>query len=61
MERTLHYNYDEMVAIFSILQDILDKLYNKKIQSKQLNDALQDVCNRLAKALDVTSDTIKKE
>jgi len=60
-KKILHYNYEEMVKIFSELEDILDKIYNKKIRDKQIYDSLQSTCNRLAKALDITSDAIDKE
>lgn len=60
-EKTLHYDYAEMVKIFSELQDILDKVYNKKIQDRQLYNALQSACDKLAKALDITSETIETD
>jgi hypothetical protein len=50
-----------MVKIFSELQDILDKVYNKKIQDRQLYNSLQDACDKLAKALDITSETIETD
>ncbi len=61
LEKTLHYDYKEMVRIFSELQQILDKLYQKKIKHKELYDVLQNTCDRLAKALDVTSEAIESE
>ncbi len=61
VKKALHYNYEEMVKIFSELEDILDKIYNKKIRDKQIYDSLQSTCNRLAKALDITSEAIDKE
>lgn len=61
LEKTLHYNYQEMVKIFSGLQQILDQLYQKKIKQDELYDVLQNSCNRLAKALDVTSEAIESE
>ena len=60
-EKTLHYDYEEMVKIFSELQDILDKVYNKKIQDRQLYNSLQDACDKLAKALDITSEPIETD
>ncbi|MCK4672775.1 hypothetical protein KAT67_02200, partial [candidate division WOR-3 bacterium] len=60
-EKTLHYDYEEMVKIFSELQDILDKVYNKKIQDRQLYNSLQSACDKLAKALDITSETIETD
>ena len=61
LEKTLHYNYQEMVKIFSGLQQILDKLYQKKIKQDELYDVLQNSCDRLAKALDITSEAIESE
>lgn len=61
LDRTLHYDYKEMVKIFAELEDALDKMYNKKIKDKQLYDSLQDACDRLAKALDITSEAIEEE
>jgi signal transduction histidine kinase len=61
LEKTLHYDYKEMVRIFSGLEDVLDKLYNKKIRDRELYDELQRICNRIAKTLDITSDTIEKD
>ncbi len=61
LEKTLHYDYEEMVKIFSELQHILDKVYTKEVKEKELSDALQQICDRLAKALDKTSEAIEKE
>lgn len=61
LDKTLHYDYEEMVRVFSELQQILDKVYTKQIKEKELSDLLQDICNRLAKALDKTSEAIEKE
>lgn len=61
LEKTLHYDYEEMVRVFSELQQILDRVYAKQIKEKELSDSLQDICNRLAKALDKTSEAIEKE
>ena len=61
LESTLHYNYEEMVDIFSKLQNILDKLHDKKIEHKELYNSLQNVCSRIAHALDITSDAIEPE
>ena len=61
MEKTLHYDYGAMVKIFSDLQHILDKMYEKKIYNHQLYDSLQEVCSKLAKALDITSEAIESE
>lgn len=60
LEKTLHYDYQEMVKIFTELEDVLDQIYNKKISEKELYDSLQSICGRIAKALDITSETIKK-
>ncbi len=61
LEKTLRYDYTEMVTVFSELQQILDKMYHKKIRDSELFDLLQDICDRLAKALDVTSEVIESE
>lgn len=61
MKKTLHYDYGAMVKIFSELQNILDKMYEKKTFNHQLYDSLQEVCSKLAKALDITSEAIESE
>ena len=61
LEKTLHYNYTEMVHIFSELENILDKIYNKKIKDRELYNSLQGCCSKLARALDITSEAIEKE
>lgn len=61
MKKTLHYDYGAMVKIFSELQDILDKMYEKKTYNHELYNSLQEVCSKLAKALDITSEAIKSE
>ncbi len=61
MKKTLHYDYGAMVKIFSELQNILDKMYEKKTYNHQLYDSLQEVCSKLAKALDITSEAIESE
>lgn len=61
LEKTLHYDYEEMVKVFSELQHILDRVYTKEVKEKELSDSLQQICDRLAKALDKTSEAIEKE
>lgn len=61
MKKTLHYDYGAMVKIFSELQDILDKMYEKKTYNHELYNSLQEVCSKLAKALDITSEAIESE
>ena len=61
LEKTLHYDYEKMVSVFSELQHILDKVHAKQIKDQELSDALQQVCDRLAQALDKTSEAIEKE
>lgn len=61
LEKTLHYDYEEMVKVFSELQQILDKVDTKQIKEKELSDSLQGICDRLAQALDKTSEAIEKE
>jgi len=60
MEKTLHYDYNTMVEIFSEIEEILDKIYYKRIKDREIYDQLQDTCGRLAKALDITSEAIEK-
>jgi len=59
--KTLTYDYDAMVKVFSELQDILDNMYKKKNYDQPLYESLQSVCGKLAKALDITSDIIASE
>jgi hypothetical protein len=61
LEKTLHYDYEKMVSVFSELQHILDKVHAKQIKEQELSDALQQTCDRLAQALDKTSEAIEKE
>ena len=61
LEKTLNYDYNEMSSIFHELQNLLDKIYHKKIDDKDLYNRLQDLCNRIAHALDITSDVIEPE
>ncbi len=61
LEKTLHYNYTEMVHIFSELENILDNIYHKKIKDRELYDSLQECCSKLARALDITSEAIEKK
>jgi hypothetical protein len=60
-EKTLHYDYKEMADIFTKLQNILDRVHNKKIRDKELSEALQNICDRIAEALDITSDVIESD
>jgi signal transduction histidine kinase len=59
--KTLNYDYGAMVKIFSELQEILDNMYKTKNYDQQLYESLQNVCAKLAKALDITSDAIASE
>ncbi len=61
LEKTLHYDYKELGKTFSELQDILDKIHNHSIGEEELYNSLQNICNRLAKALDITSEVIEKK
>jgi hypothetical protein len=36
-------------------------MYEKKTYNHQLYDSLQEVCSKLAKALDITSEAIESE
>jgi hypothetical protein len=59
LHKTLHYNYNELVTIFSDLEDLLDQVYNRKIDDSRLFNTLQNLCNRIAKALDLTLEKVK--
>jgi len=59
LKKTLHYNYSELVKVFSDLEDILDQVYNLKIDDTRLFSNLQTLCTRIAKALDLTMDQMK--
>jgi methyl-accepting chemotaxis protein len=54
LKKTLHYNYNELITVFSDLEDILDQVYKHKIDDTHLFNNLQALCNRIAKALDLT-------
>lgn len=58
LTKTLHYDYTQLVNTFSELEDILDKIHRKTITEAELNDSLENICSRLAKALDLTTDVI---
>jgi len=60
LEKTLHYDYKEMASIFAELQDLLDKIHEKKIKNEELAAKLQTLCNRIADALDITSEVVEK-
>jgi methyl-accepting chemotaxis protein len=59
LHKSLHYNYNELVTIFSELEDLLDQVYKRKIDDSRLFNTLQNLCNRVAKALDLTLEKIK--
>lgn len=61
LTRTLHYDYNELVNTFSQLEDILDKIHHKTITEEELNSSLENICSRLAKALDLTTDVIQQK
>lgn len=58
-EKTLKYDYKEMISIFTELQNILDKVHGKQLKDEELSQSLQTVCDRIANALDVTSEVIE--
>jgi len=60
LKKTLHYNYNELVIVFTDLEDILDQVYNRKLDDDRLFNNLQNLCNRIAKALDLTMGKIRK-
>lgn len=59
LKKTLHYNYTELVKVFSDLEDILDQVYHRKVDDTHLFNNLQTLCNRIAKALDLTMGKMK--
>ena len=59
LKKTLHYNYNELVKVFSDLEDILDQVYNRQVDDTHLFNNLQILCNRIAKALDLTIGKMK--
>ncbi len=61
LTKTLHYDYNELVSTFSQLEDILDRMHNKAINEDELYKSLENICSRLAKALDLTTDVIHQE
>ncbi len=58
LTRTLHYDYNEIVNTFSQLEDILDKIHQKTITEEELSGSLENICSRLARALDLTTDVV---
>lgn len=60
-EKTLKYDYKEMIGIFTELQNMLDKVHQKKLNDEELSESLQNISNRIAKALDVTSEVIEEK
>jgi hypothetical protein len=61
LTKTLHYDYNELVNTFSQLEDILDHLHKDDISKEELYKSLENICARLAKALDLTTDIIQKK
>lgn len=59
LKKTLHYNYNELIKVFSDLEDILDQVYNRQVDDTHLFNNLQTLCNRIAKALDLTMGKMK--
>jgi signal transduction histidine kinase len=59
LEKTLQYDYNEMVSTFTELQNILDKVHSKQLKDEELLRSLQTVCDRIANALDITSEVIE--
>ncbi len=63
LTKTLHYDYKELAIIFKQLEDILDRMHGKNIDEQELYHSLEEICSRLAKALDITTEVLhqKKE
>ncbi|MEO0123465.1 MAG: hypothetical protein ABIL69_05605 [candidate division WOR-3 bacterium] len=61
LTKTLHYDYNELVNTFSQLEDILDRIHSKSISENELYNSLEKICERLADALDLTTDVIHQK
>ncbi|MGB9720899.1 MAG: hypothetical protein ACPL28_05400 [bacterium] len=61
LTKTLHYDYNELVNTFSQLEDILDKIHNKSINDEDLYVSLENICSRLASALDLTTSALHQK
>lgn len=59
LQKTLHYDYHTLVRIFSEMEDLLDQVYNNKYENGEIFNSLQNICNRIAKALDITMTRIR--
>ncbi len=60
LRKVLRYDYKELVRTFSELEDILDRIYKRDIPEQELFDRLQDICSRIARALDITSEKLRE-
>lgn len=60
LSKTLHYDYNEIINTFSQLEDILDRIHHKNIAEEELYRSLENICSRLAKALDITTNVINQ-
>ncbi|MCX7995727.1 MAG: hypothetical protein N3A65_08175 [candidate division WOR-3 bacterium] len=60
LTKTLHYDYNELVNTFSQIEDILDRMHHKTITEEELYKSLENICGRLADALDLTTDVIHR-
>lgn len=54
IQKILNYDYQSLIRVFSELEDVLDQVYNKKVEHTELFNSLQNICNRIARALDIT-------
>ncbi len=61
LTRTLHYDYEELANTFKQLEDVLDKIHARKIGDDELYQSLENICGRLAKALDITTEVIHQK
>ncbi len=61
LTKTLHYDYNELVNTFTQLEDILDRIHNKSIGEDELYTSLEKICERLADALDLTTNVIHQK
>ncbi|MEO0227057.1 MAG: hypothetical protein ABIL70_03285 [candidate division WOR-3 bacterium] len=60
LRKVLRYDYKELIRTFSELEDILDRIHKKDISELELFDRLQNICSRIAKALDITSPKLRE-
>lgn len=60
IQKVLNYDYQSLMRVFSELEDVLDQVYNRKVEHTELFNSLQNICNRIARALDITMTRIRR-